>query len=170
MRPASAATMPCATTPRPRRSGAIVARRALVKTRSACMKITLGRFRVVVYTIGAKRGACTVESRMFFRHALLPGGWARDVGLSVKDGVISALEAGAAPAGEEHAIALPGMANLHSHSFQRAMAGLTESRGALGDSFWTWRDLMYRFALRMTPDDVEAVATQAFVEMLESGF
>jgi formimidoylglutamate deiminase len=107
---------------------------------------------------------------MFFRHALLPGGWARDVGLSVKDGVISALETGAAPAGEEHAIALPGMANLHSHSFQRAMAGLTESRGALGDSFWTWRDLMYRFALRMTPDDVEAVATQAFVEMLESGF
>ena len=62
------------------------------------------------------------------------------------------------------------MANLHSHSFQRAMAGQTESRGNITDSFWTWRDLMYRFALRMTPDDVEAIATLAFIEMLEGGF
>ena len=107
---------------------------------------------------------------MYFRHALLQGGWARDVRISVRAGVISAVEAGVAPSGEAHGIALPGMVNLHSHSFQRAMAGLTESRGNSTDSFWTWRDLMYRFALRMTPDDVEAVATLAFIEMLESGF
>jgi formiminoglutamate deiminase len=72
--------------------------------------------------------------------------------------------------GLAHGIALAGMPNLHSHGFQRAMAGLTEIRGETQDSFWTWRELMYRFALRMTPDDVEAVAMQAFVEMLESGF
>lgn len=111
-----------------------------------------------------------MEKRLFFRHALLPGGWAERVAISIVDGRISALETGAMPSGDIHAIALPGMPNLHSHTFQRAIAGLTETRGATADSFWTWRDLMYRFALRMTPDDVEAVATQAFVEMLEGGF
>ena len=62
------------------------------------------------------------------------------------------------------------MPNLHSHAFQRGMAGLTEIRGAAADSFWTWRDLMYRFVGRMTADDIEAVAAQAYVEMLEAGF
>jgi formiminoglutamate deiminase len=62
------------------------------------------------------------------------------------------------------------MPNLHSHAFQRAIAGLTEHRGPGVDSFWSWRDLMYRFALKMTPDQVEAVATHAFIEMLEAGF
>src|ERR1700722_7707370 len=119
--------------------------------------------------MGKERG-CTVEKRLFFRHALLPGGWAEHVAIRIADGRISALETGAMPSGEIHAIALPGMPNLHSHTFQRAIAGLTEIRGATTDSFWTWRDLMYRFALRMTPEDVEAVATQAFVEMLEGGF
>ncbi len=111
-----------------------------------------------------------MEKRLFFRHALLPGGWAEHVAISIADGRISALETGATPSAESHAIALPGMPNLHSHTFQRAIAGLTETRGAATDSFWTWRELMYRFALRMTPEDVEAVATQAFVEMLEGGF
>jgi formimidoylglutamate deiminase len=111
-----------------------------------------------------------VEKKLFFRHALLPGGWAEHVAISIVDGRISALETGAMPSGDIHAIALPGMPNLHSHTFQRAIAGLTETRGSTTDSFWTWRDLMYRFALRMTPEDVEAVATQAFVEMLEGGF
>ncbi len=85
-------------------------------------------------------------------------------------GRIARIETGVAADGPAHGIALAGMANLHSHSFQRAMAGLTEIRGETQDSFWTWRELMYRFALKMTPDDVEAVAMQAFVEMLESGF
>ena len=65
---------------------------------------------------------------------------------------------------------LPGMPNLHSHAFQRGMAGLAEMRGPAADSFWTWREVMYRFALSMTPDEVEAVAAQLYVEMLEAGF
>ena len=64
----------------------------------------------------------------------------------------------------------PAAANLHSHAFQRAMAGLAEVRGREIDTFWTWRETMYRFALQMSPDDVEAVAAQLYVEMLEAGF
>jgi len=111
-----------------------------------------------------------VRSELFFRHALLPGGWARDLSVEIDGGLIVALTPNAAPAGETHAIALPGMPNLHSHTFQRAFAGLTETRGTTADSFWSWREQMYRFALRMSPEDVEAVAALAFVEMLEGGF
>ena len=68
-------------------------------------------------------------------------------------------------------IAIPGMPNLHSHAFQRAMAGLSEFRtAAVEDSFWTWRDLMYRFVGRLTPDDLEAIAAQLYVEMLKAGY
>jgi cytosine/adenosine deaminase-related metal-dependent hydrolase len=63
------------------------------------------------------------------------------------------------------------MPNLHSHAFQRGMAGLVgAARGASEDSFWTWREVMYRFLDRLDPDDVQAIAAQAFVEMLEGGF
>ena len=65
---------------------------------------------------------------------------------------------------------LPGIANVHSHGFQRGMAGLTEYRGPEADNFWSWRELMYRFVGRMTPEDLEAITAQAYVEMLESGF
>ena len=65
---------------------------------------------------------------------------------------------------------MPGVANVHSHAFQRAMAGLVERRGPEDDSFWTWREVMYRFLATMTPDDIEAVAAWAYVEMLEAGF
>jgi formiminoglutamate deiminase len=111
-----------------------------------------------------------VRSELFFRHALLPDGWARDLRVTIEGGLITALTQDAAPSGETHAIALPGMPNLHSHTFQRAFAGLTETRGTTADSFWSWREQMYKFALRMSPEDVEAVATLAFVEMLEGGF
>jgi formimidoylglutamate deiminase len=115
------------------------------------------------------------ESRLpqlHFKQALLPGGWSRDVRLSIKDGRVATVEAGvtAVDTDECHAIGLPGLPNLHSHGFQRGMAGLTEIRGASSDSFWTWRELMYRFVGRMTPDDVEAITAQAYVEMLEAGF
>ena len=82
------------------------------------------------------------------------------------------VEDGAAPrrGDERHALGVPAIANLHSHAFQRAMAGLAETRGTSRDTFWTWRETMYRFALGMTPDDVEAVATELYVEMLEAGF
>jgi formiminoglutamate deiminase len=62
------------------------------------------------------------------------------------------------------------MPNVHSHGFQRGMAGLTEHRGTEHDTFWTWRELMYRFLAHMTPDDLEAITAQAYVEMLEAGF
>lgn len=105
--------------------------------------------------------------------ALLPEGFVRNVKLTVAEGVVTAVEADAAPeAGGTRfkGLALPGMPNLHSHAFQRGMAGLSEGRGAPEDSFWTWREVMYRFLDRLDPDDVQAIAAQAFVEMLEGGF
>jgi formimidoylglutamate deiminase len=110
--------------------------------------------------------------QLHFKQALLPVGWSRDVRLSIEGGRIANLETGVAATGtdERHAIGISGLPNLHSHSFQRGMAGLTEIRGASSDSFWIWRELMYRFVGRMTPDDVEAIAAQAYVEMLEAGF
>ena len=111
-------------------------------------------------------------TRLHFACALLPSGWANDVQVVVADGTIASLTAGVAPsAGDErHQLAIPGLASLHSHAFQRGMAGLAEQRGDTTDTFWTWRETMYRFALAMTPDDVAAVATLLYVEMLERGF
>jgi formiminoglutamate deiminase len=109
---------------------------------------------------------------VFAAEALLPDGWARDVRISLDGATIASVAVGATPAaGDTRAEAvIPGMPNLHSHTFQRAMAGLTERRGPSADSFWTWRDLMYRFALSLTPEEVQAIAEMACVEMLESGF
>ncbi len=109
---------------------------------------------------------------LFFEHALLPDGWARQVRVAVEDGVIRSVTAGASADGaERHAgIAVPGLPNLHCHAFQRAMAGLAERRGPADDSFWTWREVMYRFLGQLTPEDVEAIAAYAYMEMLEAGF
>jgi formiminoglutamate deiminase len=108
---------------------------------------------------------------LWFEHALTQAGWARGVRVEIAEGRIVRLETGAEPGGaSRHRIALPGLPNLHSHAFQRAMAGLTEVRGPSGDSFWTWRELMYRFVERLGPEELEAVAAMAFVEMLERGF
>ncbi|KQS89549.1 MULTISPECIES: formimidoylglutamate deiminase [unclassified Rhizobium] len=106
------------------------------------------------------------------KSALTPTGWQKDVRLTIEGGRIASLEAGvAAQSGDErHDIVVPGMPNLHSHAFQRGMAGLAEARGPGADSFWSWRNVMYRFALSMTPDHVEAVASQLYMEMLEAGF
>jgi formiminoglutamate deiminase len=111
-------------------------------------------------------------SRLHFASALLPSGWANDVQVVITAGAIAAVTPGIQPAAgdERHAIALPGLASLHSHAFQRGMAGFAEQRGESADTFWTWRETMYRFALAMTPDDVAAVATLLYVEMLEQGF
>jgi formimidoylglutamate deiminase len=108
---------------------------------------------------------------LYAARALTPEGWKSDVRVSIEEGVIAAVEIGAAQEGDErHAIMAPAAANVHSHAFQRAMAGLAEIRGQEADTFWTWRETMYRFALLMSPDDVEAVAAQLYVEMLEAGF
>lgn len=108
----------------------------------------------------------------WFQQALLPGGWADGVRLDMADGMITAITVDVAPAplDERHAIALPGLPNLHSHAFQRGMAGLAEIRGPGPDSFWTWREAMYRFARRIGPEEMQAIAAMAFVEMLEGGF
>lgn len=100
--------------------------------------------------------------------ALLPGGWAADVGVRVEAGRI--VSVGPAAGGQRVGCLLPAPVNLHSHAFQRAMAGMTERRGAGQDSFWTWRTLMYRFLDRLTPEDVEAIAAQVMVEMAEAGY
>ncbi len=110
---------------------------------------------------------------LWFETALLPGGWAQQVRVTMASGRIASVEAGAAaqPGDARHAIGLSGLPNLHSHAFQRAMAGLAEAPGGAGrDDFWSWRDTMYRLVGRLSPEDVAAVAAQAFMEMLEAGF
>jgi len=109
---------------------------------------------------------------LHFAEAMLPDGWARDVRVTIADGVIARVESrvAAQPGDERHRAALPGMPNLHSHAFQRGMAGLAEVAGPSDDSFWTWREVMYRFAERVSPDDLAAIAAMAYVEMLEGGF
>ncbi len=113
-------------------------------------------------------------NQIFAADALLPTGWARNV-LIEWDGTgrIAQVTPGAtAPAGVPTAAGpvIPGMPNLHSHAFQRAFAGLTEYRGQAEDSFWSWRNLMYRFAQRITPESLEAIATWLYIEMLEAGY
>jgi formimidoylglutamate deiminase len=102
--------------------------------------------------------------------ALLPEGWAKDVRIIVENGRIASVSHGHAPEGVGYGCLLPAPVNLHSHTFQRAMAGMTEGRTAGQDSFWTWRALMYRFLERLSPEDVQAIAAQAMVEMAEAGF
>lgn len=110
--------------------------------------------------------------RLFFDSALLPDGWAKNVTLEIDHGTIVELTVNARTTGIERggAIALPGLASLHSHTFQRGMAGLAETRGPTSDSFWSWRQVMYRFLSVLAPEDIEAIAAFAFMEMLEGGF
>jgi formimidoylglutamate deiminase len=108
---------------------------------------------------------------LWAEQALLPAGWARDVRVTLAEGRIVAVEAGARPAGQRLAVLLPAPANAHSHAFQRAMAGLTEARSGAGrDSFWTWRQLMFRFLDRLDPEAIEAIAAFVQMEMLEAGY
>jgi cytosine/adenosine deaminase-related metal-dependent hydrolase len=100
------------------------------------------------------------------RHALLPDGWAQNVDVEIApDGRIGSVTSGTNETnsrdGRQVGILVPAMANLHSHSFQRAMAGRTEFRRSGRDSFWTWRELMYRFTANLTPEQIEAIANLA---------
>ena len=107
-------------------------------------------------------------------HALTPSGWQRGVTVRIgEDGRIASVVAAQAPedGAQPVGILVPAPGNLHSHTFQRAMAGLTERRGPdPRDTFWTWRVQMYRFLDVLTPEQVGAIAAQSFVEMLEAGY
>jgi formiminoglutamate deiminase len=109
---------------------------------------------------------------LFAAQALLPSGWHSNVRIAVDAGIVTTVQSDTSPLpdDERHAILVPAMPNLHSHAFQRGMAGLAETRGPGADSFWSWREVMYRFALTMNPEQMEAVAAQLYVEMLEAGF
>ena len=98
--------------------------------------------------------------------------WLQNVCLTCVDGKISNWESGVNIDGADYAVdvLLPALGNLHSHTFQRAMAGMTEFRTAGRENFWTWRDLMYRFLGHLTPDQYEAIAALVFMEMLEAGY
>jgi formimidoylglutamate deiminase len=111
-------------------------------------------------------------TEIFARRARLEDGWAFDVWLQVSEGRISRIAAGGDPTAQAVRVdtLLPALGNLHSHAFQRAMAGMTERRRAGQDSFWTWRTLMYAFLERITPEQVEAIAAQVYLEMLEAGY
>jgi len=106
--------------------------------------------------------------------ALLPGGWARDVLISVDgNGVIRSVRAEqAAPTGASilPGPVLAGMTNVHSHAFQRLMAGLAERPGGGEDSFWSWRERMYALVARLTPEQVQAIAHYLYVDMLKAGY
>ncbi|QXD16360.1 formimidoylglutamate deiminase [Rhodocaloribacter litoris] len=105
--------------------------------------------------------------------ALLPDGWARDVVIKFDEaGWIRSVrtEVMSWPAVSAAGPVLPGMPNVHSHAFQRALAGLTQVAGPGDDDFWSWRQMMYAFAGRMTPEAVEATAEQLYVTMLKSGY
>jgi len=108
----------------------------------------------------------------FADHTLLPEGVRSGVRIAVADGVIRAVEVAPAAEGDQaiRGLVLPGMANVHSHAFQRAMAGLAEWDAGGKDNFWSWREAMYRFAERLDPDAQLAIARFLFIEMLKAGY
>lgn len=106
------------------------------------------------------------------RHALTSNGWRSNIIIEVDEaGRISALRDADKTCSDTFGVVLPALSNLHSHSFQRAMSGLTEVRGPQGrDDFWSWRRMMYRFLQLLEPDDFEKIAALVQMEMLESGY
>ncbi|WP_108861063.1 formimidoylglutamate deiminase [Ruegeria sp. Alg231-54] len=104
--------------------------------------------------------------------ALLGSDWISNLRVEIAHGQIQSLESQAtARSGDTQVdVLLPALGNLHSHAFQRAMAGMTEVRAAGRESFWTWRTLMYRFLDKLTPDHVEAIAALVYLEMQEAGY
>lgn len=112
---------------------------------------------------------------IFAERALLPEGWASNVRIEIgTTGKIAKVTANSVPGTGDEGLntgcLLPAPSNLHSHAFQRAMAGMTEYRSAARDDFWSWRTLMYRFLDVLTPDEIEAIAALVYVEMQEAGY
>ncbi len=108
------------------------------------------------------------------KQALLPSGWASDVRVHIgEDGRIASVQSNVPPEPDDQVLSdralLPAPSNLHSHAFQRAIAGLTESRTSTGD-FWSWREAMFAIVARLSPDDMEGLAALVQMEMLEAGY
>jgi formimidoylglutamate deiminase len=115
----------------------------------------------------------SAQSRYRFTAAWLPGGWRRNVVISVDpagDIVDVSADDIVTTARGINGAAIPGMPNVHSHAFQRSMAGLAERRGSNGDSFWTWRETLYEYASRMSPECLNAIAAQCYADMLKAGY
>ena len=114
----------------------------------------------------------TNKAAIWAKHALTSEGWQQGVSVEIDSaGLITKVSANQPPTGHQVGILLPAVANLHSHAFQRAMAGMTETRGLdPRDSFWSWRKLMYRFLQHVNPDHAESIAAFGQMEMLESGY
>ncbi len=111
------------------------------------------------------------QSKFRFASALTSDGWKQDVAVTVDHtGMIESVVSGGSAGTLINGAAIPAIANVHSHAHQRLMAGLAERAGPATDSFWTWREAMYGFAHKLSPDDLEAVAAQAYVEMLKAGY
>lgn len=110
--------------------------------------------------------------KIYASQAYLDTGWANDVRLTLDGKTIVKILPDSTPEAGDVKVdtLLPALSNLHSHSFQRAMAGMTEFRAKGRESFWTWRKLMYAFLDRLTPDHISAIAAQAFMEMQKSGY
>src|SRR5690554_1178071 len=114
----------------------------------------------------------SMNTQILASSALLPSGWHRNVAIEIDaQGRIAHVTPDATASGPRTGPLIPAPGNLHSHAFQRAMAGLTEARGPdRRDSFWTWRQQMFRFLDRLTPEDVQAITAFVQMEMQEAGF
>ena len=108
----------------------------------------------------------------FAEYVWLPQGWSESTRFRIEAGALTEVDESANGAGVNRIgrFVLPGMPNLHSHAFQRAMAGLAEKQSNPQDNFWSWRETMYAFAGRVGPDDLRAIAAQLYVEMLKAGY
>lgn len=116
---------------------------------------------------------CDSTQYYFAERALLSSGWAKGVLFSVKNGQFHSFEADSAPTTDCHVLSgpvLPTLANVHSHAFQRVMAGAAEVSLNPNDSFWSWRDLMYKIVQKLTPDDAHIIAKQLYIDMLKAGY
>ncbi|MBL4941559.1 MAG: formimidoylglutamate deiminase [Colwellia sp.] len=109
--------------------------------------------------------------KYYAENILLSGGWATDQTITIEDGIITAITSGK----ENSAVTfigavIPGMVNCHSHAFQRAFAGFSEQGSEGQDSFWTWRNIMYKFLAQLSQDDAQIIAQQLYIEMLKAGY
>ena len=109
--------------------------------------------------------------KIFFERILLKNGWKQNKTLTIENGIIVSIDKGCTyGATVVKGVAIPGMINCHSHAFQRAFAGFSEIRQTQGDSFWSWRDVMYKFLKELSIDDVGIIARHLYIEMLKAGY